>query len=192
VTEHLAPYLPDFPYDPRDVRFLGAPVDLIIFDGMTENDLRKIVFLEVKTGSSGLSRRERKIRDAIQEGRVSWREFRLPKPGSPDLLVEDSNEMVEANEGEELRMLEVEVSQQMIDQNVLILTEYIEDGTIGVGEILNIEAAPSGDRFATVADSNKLREGGGKIAKFYRDAEVTAGDIVLLTEVTPGNWYLER
>jgi predicted Holliday junction resolvase-like endonuclease len=78
VTEHLAPYLPDFPYDPRDARFLGTPVDLIIFDGMTENDLREIVFLEVKTGSSRLSGRERKVRDAIREKCVSWREFRLP------------------------------------------------------------------------------------------------------------------
>jgi predicted Holliday junction resolvase-like endonuclease len=77
VTEHVAPYLPDFPYDPRDVRFLGAPVDLIVFDGMSENDLREIVFLEVKTGSSSLTKRERRIRDAVQEKRVSWEVFHL-------------------------------------------------------------------------------------------------------------------
>jgi predicted Holliday junction resolvase-like endonuclease len=75
VTEHLAPYLPGFPYDPRDARFLGSPIDLIVFDGMAENDVREIVFLEVKTGSSSLSTRERRVRDAVEERRVSWRLF---------------------------------------------------------------------------------------------------------------------
>src|SRR2546428_12345000 len=29
VTEHLAPYMVTFPYNPKDARFLGTPVDLI-------------------------------------------------------------------------------------------------------------------------------------------------------------------
>src|SRR2546425_11187631 len=33
VTEHLAPYMVTFPYNPKDARFLGTPVDLIVFDG---------------------------------------------------------------------------------------------------------------------------------------------------------------
>jgi predicted Holliday junction resolvase-like endonuclease len=78
VTEHLAPYLPDFPYDPRDVRFLGTPVDLIVFDGMSDDDdVREVVFVEVKTGSSSLTTRERRVRDAVQEKRVSWKIFHL-------------------------------------------------------------------------------------------------------------------
>ena len=32
--EHLIPYFPDFPYNPKDVRFLGSPIDLIVFDGL--------------------------------------------------------------------------------------------------------------------------------------------------------------
>jgi len=51
VTEHLIPYLPDFPYNPRDVRFLGSPIDLIVFDGLDEGIVRSIVFIEVKTGT---------------------------------------------------------------------------------------------------------------------------------------------
>ena len=30
VTEHLTPYLGVFPYNPKDARFLGTPVDLIV------------------------------------------------------------------------------------------------------------------------------------------------------------------
>lgn len=78
ATEHLVPFLPDFPFDPRDARFLGAPIDLVVFDGLSEGELREIVFVEVKTGTgAALSSRERKIRDAVVEGRVSWHELRV-------------------------------------------------------------------------------------------------------------------
>lgn len=77
VTEHLAPYMAAFPYDPKDARFLGTPVDLIVFDGMSEDSLREIVFLEIKSGSATLSTRERRIRDAVMARRVAWKEFRV-------------------------------------------------------------------------------------------------------------------
>jgi len=77
ATEHLAPYIGSFPYNPRDARFLGTPVDLLVFDGMSEDALREIVFLEIKSGSSSLTTRERRVRDAVLEGHVTWREFRL-------------------------------------------------------------------------------------------------------------------
>lgn len=77
VTEHLAPYMGVFPYNPKDVRFLGTPVDLIIFDGMNEEALRQIIFLEIKTASSSLTTRERRIRDLVQAKKVTWQEFRV-------------------------------------------------------------------------------------------------------------------
>lgn len=78
VTEHLVPLLGDFPFNPKDVRFLGTPVDLIVFDGMDDDDLLEVVFVEVKTGrSANLSTRERRIRDAIRDGRVRWEEIRI-------------------------------------------------------------------------------------------------------------------
>jgi predicted Holliday junction resolvase-like endonuclease len=33
VTEHIVPYLPGFDLDPKDVRFLGTPIDLIALAG---------------------------------------------------------------------------------------------------------------------------------------------------------------
>ena len=48
ITEHLIPYFPDFPYNPKDARFLGSPVDLIIFDGLSEDQIQRVVFLEIK------------------------------------------------------------------------------------------------------------------------------------------------
>jgi hypothetical protein len=92
-----------------------------------------------------------------------------------------------------IRELAVPVTQGMITQNLLTLTEPVKRGKILVGERLSIEALPSRDQFQTelLASGKKLRER-GKIAKFYRDAGVHAGDVVLLTERTPGQWQLEK
>jgi predicted Holliday junction resolvase-like endonuclease len=80
VHEQLIPYLPAFPYNPKDVRFLGSPIDLVVFDGLAEGRVRRIVFLEVKTGGSGLTTRERSVRDVIQAGEVDWAELRVVRP----------------------------------------------------------------------------------------------------------------
>jgi predicted Holliday junction resolvase-like endonuclease len=72
VTEHFIPYLPEFNYNPQDARFIGSPIDFIVFDGLSEGDLRQITFVEVKSGSSSLTRRERWVRNVIQEGKITW------------------------------------------------------------------------------------------------------------------------
>lgn len=77
VHEQLIPYLPDFRYNPKDVRFLGTPVDLVVFDGLAQGEVRRIVFVEVKTGSSVLSARERQVRSAIEARCVEWAELRV-------------------------------------------------------------------------------------------------------------------
>lgn len=78
VFEQVVPYLPEFRYSPKDARFLGTPVDFVVFDGLGEDRCDRVVFVEVKTGSSSLSTRERRVRDAIDAGRVIWQELRLP------------------------------------------------------------------------------------------------------------------
>jgi predicted Holliday junction resolvase-like endonuclease len=76
ITEHFIPYLPDFAFNPKDARFIGTPIDMVVFDGLDEGDLKRVVFIEVKTGNSALSGRERKIRDAITAGKVEFQELR--------------------------------------------------------------------------------------------------------------------
>jgi len=77
VYEQLLPYLPDFPFNPKDVRFLGSPVDFVVFDGLSDGQVTQVVFVEVKTGGAELSTRERRVRDAVRERRVEWHELRL-------------------------------------------------------------------------------------------------------------------
>jgi len=78
VYEQLVPYLPDFPFNPKDVRFLGSPVDFVVFDGLSDGQITRIVFVEVKTGVAELSTRERRVRDAVRDSRVEWYELRRP------------------------------------------------------------------------------------------------------------------
>jgi predicted Holliday junction resolvase-like endonuclease len=78
ATEHLAPLLPGFDFDPRDARFLGSPIDFVVFDGLSEDQVPEIVFVEVKTGPlAALSRRERLVREAVEDGRVRFLEVRI-------------------------------------------------------------------------------------------------------------------
>ncbi len=83
VSEQLVPYFPQFQWNPKDARFLGSPLDFVVFDGLSEGCVQRIVFVEVKTGSSSLSVRERLVRDAVIQRRVEWREIQLPDLGWP-------------------------------------------------------------------------------------------------------------
>ncbi len=77
-SEQLAPYLPDFPYSPTEVRFVGSPVDFIVFPGIDEKEPTEIVFVEVKSGRSTLTHVQRKLRDIVQAGKIGWEEYRVP------------------------------------------------------------------------------------------------------------------
>jgi predicted Holliday junction resolvase-like endonuclease len=73
ITEHLVPYFPNFPYNPKDARFLGTPIDIIIFDGLSENNVKEIIFVEIKTGKTGhLTPREKSVKDCIESAGVKY------------------------------------------------------------------------------------------------------------------------
>jgi predicted Holliday junction resolvase-like endonuclease len=78
ISEQMAPLLPEFPFSPADARFIGNPIDFIVFDGYTnakdeKGDTISVVLVEVKKGKGKLTREETLIRKAVEEGRVSWR-----------------------------------------------------------------------------------------------------------------------
>lgn len=79
VHEQLVPYLPEFGFNPKDVRFLGSPVDLVVFDGLSAGAVQRVVFLEVKTGGAPLTERERQVRTVIEAREVAWVELRLTR-----------------------------------------------------------------------------------------------------------------
>ena len=86
ATEHLAPFVIK-DTNPKDCRFLGNPVDYILFDGLSDitdgvaDQINSIKFIDIKTGSSGLNKVQRRIRDAIKEDKVS---FQVINPDKDD------------------------------------------------------------------------------------------------------------
>jgi predicted Holliday junction resolvase-like endonuclease len=79
VAEQIAPYLPGFPFDPTEIRFIGKPVDFVAFKGASAGLIEEVVFVEVKSGGAGLNKAERSLKAAVEAGRVRWAEYRAPQ-----------------------------------------------------------------------------------------------------------------
>ena len=68
--EQFVPFAKDFPFAKEDFKFLGKPVDGIVFGE------DKISFVEIKTGSSGLNAKQKQVRDLVNDKKVEWKEIR--------------------------------------------------------------------------------------------------------------------
>jgi len=70
IFENLIPFSSSFPFDPAKFKFIGDPVDGVVFD----DDI--ITFVEIKMNKSNLSSKQRKIKELIKNKRVEWFEIR--------------------------------------------------------------------------------------------------------------------
>ena len=78
-SEQIAPYLPDFPFTPTEARFIGKPIDFVVFKGMDEQNIDEIIFVEIKSGQSQLSKVQKSLKSAIENKKVSWHEYKVPE-----------------------------------------------------------------------------------------------------------------
>lgn len=77
VYEKILPALPNFPYAPKDMVFIGKGCDYIIFDWLTEWHLREVIFLELKSGRATMTYNEKAIQSIIDHKRVRFSEYRI-------------------------------------------------------------------------------------------------------------------
>jgi predicted Holliday junction resolvase-like endonuclease len=92
-TEQMVPFFPDFKYDPTEVRFIGSPIDMIVFPGLAKGDPEEIVILEVKAGRNAqLTSAQRKIRKLIINGMVRWDEVHRDMPGEDETVDDDTTD----------------------------------------------------------------------------------------------------
>ncbi|MGP1582891.1 MAG: Holliday junction resolvase-like protein [Candidatus Altimarinota bacterium] len=80
IYEKILPSMPNFPYAPKDMVFVGKGTDYIIFDGLSDGDLREIIFLEIKSGKSRLNANEKMIKKILDEKIVRFAEMRVGAP----------------------------------------------------------------------------------------------------------------
>ena len=83
MAEQLAPIMPEFQYLPSDAKFLGDPVDYVVFDGYTdfrdgegEAEDIEVVLIDIKSGGARLTKGQQAIARAVQEGRVRFETIR--------------------------------------------------------------------------------------------------------------------
>ena len=84
MAEQLAPIMPEFQYLPSDAKFLGDPVDYVVFDGYTdfrdgEGDAEdiEVVLIDIKSGGARLTKGQQAIARAVQEGLVRFETIRI-------------------------------------------------------------------------------------------------------------------
>jgi len=85
LLEKWTPFLnhPDIDeeWDHKDWSFLGQPIDYVVFNWYQDKaqnlEEGQIVMLDVKSGKSSLTTKQRRIRDLVKAGKLEWREIRL-------------------------------------------------------------------------------------------------------------------
>lgn len=84
TTEHFAPISEEFlkEFVPSDAKFIGSPIDYIIFSGagsITDGEDKEIeiVFMDIKTGKAKLTKVQRAIKKAVEERRIRWKTLEL-------------------------------------------------------------------------------------------------------------------
>jgi predicted Holliday junction resolvase-like endonuclease len=99
ISEHIVPFLDACPYDPKNLHFLGNPIDYVCFDF----DQGSITFLEVKSGNSKPSKRQKTVKNIIKAGRVFYDEIRINEKGVriKNYQNADMGEMENTDEGED-------------------------------------------------------------------------------------------
>lgn len=97
ISEHLVPFLENCTHDPKQMHFLGNPIDYVVFDF----DDGKITFLEVKSGNSKPSKRQKTIKNIIKSGRLYYEELRINERGVKNKVVSGEEITTDEDLGEE-------------------------------------------------------------------------------------------
>lgn len=78
LTEAFAPFLKGFPFKASECKFIGDPIDYLVFEGLDERDIKGVHLVEVKTDKSKLSKHQKQIKniiDNLESNKVTFKEF---------------------------------------------------------------------------------------------------------------------
>lgn len=98
VAETFAPFLPNFPFKPSECKFLGDPIDYIVFDGLDNREIKGIHFLEIKSDKAKLSKHQKQIKDLVDSldtNKVTFNEFNFQSNRNTNEYEESDTEMKE-------------------------------------------------------------------------------------------------
>lgn len=72
ISEQLCPFLPNFPYESSDCLFIGKPFDILVMNGLSAGEVKQIILMDIKTGFSQLTERQKQIKACVDAGRVKF------------------------------------------------------------------------------------------------------------------------
>ncbi|MEM3112868.1 MAG: Holliday junction resolvase-like protein [Candidatus Pacearchaeota archaeon] len=78
VAEIFAPFLEGFPYKASESKFIGDPIDYLVFEGLEERNIRGVHLVEIKTDKSQLNKVQRQIKEIIENNandKISFKTF---------------------------------------------------------------------------------------------------------------------
>ena len=79
IHEQFAPIMKGFPGNPSEARFIGKPVDFVVFRGLSTGEVNEIIFVEVKSHPGiSLNSNERSVRKAVEKRMVRWEQYHPP------------------------------------------------------------------------------------------------------------------
>lgn len=94
IQGHIAELFPVFRktrYHPADLLSLmpTTPIDFVIFEGLFQKEVSKIIFLDVKTGGSTLTHVQKTIRETVRAGNVEFKKLRVDFSGVKGIATEE-------------------------------------------------------------------------------------------------------
>lgn len=106
VSEKFVPFMAGFTYNPSDCRFLGEPIDYVIFnnlhhcaDGQMDISELQIIFVEVKSGNAKLNKRQQILQHAINNHQVSFEILRIDESHEMPFVYPEPNKNTPINAG---------------------------------------------------------------------------------------------
>jgi len=70
IIEKVLPAYKNFGMPLNDSRFLGEPIDFIIFEGASQMKINHITFMDVKTGKGRLDENQKMVKDSVLDHKV--------------------------------------------------------------------------------------------------------------------------
>lgn len=78
ILERIAPSLKEFPFHCNDCRSLFDPIDYLVFEGLASKGIvKKLFWIEIKTGKARLNQREREIKCLVEGKKLAWDIYRM-------------------------------------------------------------------------------------------------------------------
>lgn len=118
-SEQLLPLSTTFAYDPADARFLGSPIDFVVFSGRAAGSVEEVVFIEVKQHAKvALTKPERSLKDAVEAGHVRWERLDLAEGAgvSREAVRDAAAEELEADVTRTVREKASEARRKLLDR----------------------------------------------------------------------------